>query len=67
MLPRSVTELLQDALVRSVDGVELIRAFRRAMKLLVNEIEYSGMERADSLIPVLEELVRTAEPEALQP
>jgi len=67
MLPRSVTESLQDALVRSVDGAELIRAFGRAMKLLVNEVEYSGMERANSLIPVLEELVRTADPEALQP
>jgi hypothetical protein len=53
--------------VRSVDGAELIRAFGRAMKLLVNEVEYSGMERANSLIPVLEELVRTADPEALQP
>jgi hypothetical protein len=67
MLPRSVTQSLQDALVRSVDGAELIRAFGRAMKLLVNEVEYSGMERANSLIPVLEELVRTADPEALQP
>jgi len=67
MLPRSLTESFQDALVRSVDDAELIRAFGRAMKLLVNEVEYSGMERADSLIPVLEELVRTADPEARQP
>ena len=67
MLPRSVTDSFQDALVRRVDDAELIRAFGRAMELLVFEVEYSGMERADSLVPVLEELVRTATRQALQP
>jgi hypothetical protein len=66
MLPRSVTESLQDALVRNVDDAELVRAFGHAMKLLIDEVEYS-MEGADSLIPVLEELVRTADPQAPQP
>lgn len=67
MLPRSVTESFQDALVRSVDDAELIRAFGRSMKLLVDEVKHSRLERTDSLIPVLEELVRTADPQALQP
>ena len=55
-LPAEVTAPLQEALVRSLDAAELLRAFRAATSGLVREIRRVNAELATRLEPTLHEL-----------
>jgi hypothetical protein len=59
MLPTRLTESLEGALVRETTRPGLVAAFTWSAELLVDEIRHLGVDRADRIIPVIEELVGT--------
>lgn len=61
-LPSDVTVPLRDALVRSLDSQELLRAFRVVTSSLVRELRSADPELATRLEPTLHELTELSAP-----